>query len=244
MLEGRRILAVVPARAGSKGVANKNMRPLAGLSLIGWAARALRTLEYMDARIISTDAQEYASEGARHGLEVPFLRPAHLSDDRATAVDTVTHALLTMEQRAGETFAAIVILEPTSPLRLPDDVTRTLMHVIRGGRDSAVTLSRLDAKWHPRKALRVTGGTVTPLVDGEPPITSRQELDDLFWRNGVCYAVSRDCLIRDRLIIGRDCGAEVIEHAVVNIDAEWEFDWAEFLLGRPGNERLRALGAG
>jgi CMP-N-acetylneuraminic acid synthetase len=242
MIEGRRILAVVPARAGSKGVPQKNMRPLRGLSLIGWAGRILSRLEYLDARIISTDAPDYAAEGARHGLEAPFVRPAALATDTATAVDTVSHALREMEVRGGSPFDLVVIAEPTSPLRLPEDITRTVMHLIRDGRDSAVAVSRLDTKWHPRKAFRIVEGRVVPLIEAAPPVSARQQLDDLFWRNGVCYAVTRECLLRDCLIIGRNCAAEIIEHPVVNIDAEWEFEWAEFLLERQGRA-LRAAAA-
>lgn len=241
MIEGRRVLAVVPARAGSKGVAHKNLRPLRGLSLIGWAARILRQLEYLDARIISTDSAEYVAEAVRHGLEAPFLRPAELSGDTATAVDTTVHALGEMERRARNPFDIILVVEPTSPLRLPDDITRTVMRLIREQRDSVVAVSRLDAKWHPRKAFRIVDGRVALLVETTSPPSARQELEDLYWRNGVCYAVTRDCLLRDRLIIGRNCGGEVIEHPVVNIDAEWEFEWAEFLLGRQGSSLLKAV---
>lgn len=241
MIEGRRVLAVVPARAGSKGAVGKNMRPLLGLSLIGWAARTLRHLEYLDARIISTDSPEYAAEGARYGLEAPFLRPAELSGDRATAVDTMAHSLAEMESRVGNAFDVILVIEPTSPLRIPDDITRTLMHLIREGRDSAVAVSRLDSKWHPRKAFRIVDRRVALLVEADVAVSARQELDDLYWRNGVCYAVTRECLLKEQLIIGRNCAAEIIEHPVVNIDADWEFDWAEFLLARQGGGVFRAV---
>jgi len=199
MIEGRRVLAVVPARAGSKGVTDKNIRHVRGLSLIGWAGRVLRQLEYLDARIISTDSDLYATEGIRHGLDMPFLRPPELSTDTATAVDTITHALHEMERRAGQPFDIILVVEPTSPLRLPDDITRTLMHVVRDRRDSAVAVSPLNPKWHPRKALRIVDGRVAPFVESDTAVTARQQLDRLFWRNGVCYAVTRECLLKDRV---------------------------------------------
>src|SRR5687768_15190708 len=109
MIEERRVLAVVPARAGSKGVAHKNMRQLHGLSLIGWAGRILGQLEYLDARVISTDSADYAAEGERHGLAAPFLRPPELSTDVATGLDTVAHALGEMEARTGKPFDIVLI---------------------------------------------------------------------------------------------------------------------------------------
>jgi CMP-N,N'-diacetyllegionaminic acid synthase len=241
MIEGRRVLAVVPARSGSKGVADKNVRQLRGLSLIGWAARILNQLDYIDARIISTDSPQYAEEAVRHGLDAPFLRPPELSSDTASVVDAVAHALLEMEKGAGSQFEIVLVIEPTSPLRMPEDVSRTMMRLISEGRDSALAVSPLDPKWHPRKALQLVGGRVESAIGGEVTIVGRQKLGGLYWRNGVCYAVTRDCLLNDRLIIGRNCGAEVIQHPVANIDSEWEFDWAEFLLKHGGEKFLRAV---
>ena len=94
MLNGKRILAVVPARSGSKGIPHKNLQPLQGISLIGWAGRTLQAVSFLDARVISTDSPAYAREGARYGLDAPFLRPRTLSTDRAAAIDVARHALL------------------------------------------------------------------------------------------------------------------------------------------------------
>jgi CMP-N-acetylneuraminic acid synthetase len=240
MIAGRRILAVVPARAGSKGIPAKNMRTLRGLSLIGWAGRVLKHLPYLDARIISTDSAEFAEEGMRHGLDAPFLRPAELSGDSATAVDTLTHALQASERLLESPFDIVLAIEPTSPLRVPEDISRTLTRVLQDDCDSAVAVSRLDPKWHPHKALRVVQGSARHFTANGAGITARQDLEPLFWRNGVCYALRRDCLLQQRSIIGQRCAAVVIEHPVVNIDTEWELDWAEFVLEREGTRFLQA----
>jgi CMP-N-acetylneuraminic acid synthetase len=241
MLGARRILAVVPARAGSKGVPSKNMRELRGLSLIGWAARILNRLPYLDARVISTDAPAYAAEGQRHGLAAPFLRPPELSSDTASSVDTVAHALRLMESRTASRFEIVIVLEPTSPLRLPEDVTRTIARIIGEACDSAATVSRLDPKWHPCKAIRIDNGRVAVGAPNQAPVVMRQQLEPLFWRNGVCYAATRECLLEQHEILGRDCAAHIVEHPVVNIDAEWELDWAEFLLAKSEHQFLRMV---
>src|SRR5437868_944736 len=102
MLRDRRVLAVVPARSGSRGIPDKNLRELDGMSLIGRAGATLGELPFIDRRIISTDDERYAAEGRRFGLDAPFLRPAELSTDEATAVDTVLHALHEVEAHDGE----------------------------------------------------------------------------------------------------------------------------------------------
>jgi CMP-N-acetylneuraminic acid synthetase len=115
MLQGKRVLAVVPARSGSKSVPHKNLRVLAGTSLIGWAGRTLARVPFLDARLISTDSAEYAEEGRRHGLDAPFLRPPELSYDTAGAVETLQHALRASEAHYGTTFDVVLIVE-TRPL--------------------------------------------------------------------------------------------------------------------------------
>ena len=89
MIEGRRVLAVVPARSGSKGIPHKNMRPLGGKSLIAHAGDCLSALKWLDRRVISSDNGDYAEEGIRHGLEAPFLRPLELSQDKKLSIQAV-----------------------------------------------------------------------------------------------------------------------------------------------------------
>src|SRR4051812_13645455 len=116
MIASRRVLAVVPARSGSKGIPDKNMQVVAGRSLIAHAAWTLKACPTVDRSIISTDTQAYADEGVAHGLDAPFLRPAHLSHDTAGAVETMIHAVGAAQAHYGEQFDLIAIVEPTCPL--------------------------------------------------------------------------------------------------------------------------------
>ncbi len=232
MLDGKRILAVVPARGGSKGIPNKNMQLLAGVSLIGWAGRTLTKVPFLDRRILSTDSPEYAQEGRQYGLEVPFLRPPHLSTDTASAIEVVQHALSSLEPVSGEVFDIVLIIEPTSPLRLPSDVEQAVRVLLTTGADSVVTVSPVPAKFHPLKALKIVEEQLDFYVDTGRTITVRQHLDKLYWRNGVCYALTRACIMERGAILGGHCVPMVVDHSVVNIDEPWELDWAEFLLGR------------
>src|SRR5438046_493041 len=110
MLRGKSVLAVVPARSGSKGIPNKNMQLLKGVSLIGWAGKTLSRLPFIDVSVISTDSPEYAREGRRYGLEAPFLRPPHLSTDRAGAVETTQNALTETERLYKRRFDIILLI--------------------------------------------------------------------------------------------------------------------------------------
>ena len=158
MLEGKSIIAIVPARSGSKGIPHKNMRLLGGVSLIGWAGKTLRKLAFIDKMIISTDSPEYVREAERYGLEAPFLRPAELSTDEAGAIETIEHALREAEKCYSMVFEVILIIEPTSPFRLADDIERITRRLLSSGADSVVAVSPLPPKAHPKKVLEQQDG--------------------------------------------------------------------------------------
>lgn len=237
MLEGKRILAVVPARSGSKGIPHKNMRKLKGISLIGWAGKTLAQLPFVDAKVISTDSPEYAREGQRYGLDAPFLRPAYLSTDDAGTVETVQHALLESERHYGMRFDIILIIEPTSPLRTPEDVERAVRRLIETGADSVVTVSPLWSKAHPLKILTLENGRIGFFIKEGKDIKARQALSgNLYWRNGICYALTRRCLMELGTIFTENTMPEIITRPVVNIDDPIDIEWAEFLLSRFASE--------
>jgi len=230
MLEGRSILAVVPARSGSKGIPDKNLRPLLGRSLIAWAGRCLAGLDWLDAAVISTDSRAYAEEGVRHGLAAPFLRPAELASDSAGAVETMLHALEESEAHFRRRFDIILIVEPTSPLRLPEDLEGCTRELISSGADSVVSVSPLDPKWHPKKVFSLREGRLEFFSPAGVGVVNRQELDRLYWRNGICYALTRACLKGKKRIITDNTRPWLIQREVINIDHPLELEWAEALL--------------
>lgn len=238
MFMDKKIVAVVPARSGSKGIPNKNMRTLAGKSLIGWAGDCLKQLPWIDGKIISTDSPGYAEEGRKYGLDAPFLRPPELSSDTAGAVETVTHALLEGERYYKKMFDIILIVEPTSPLREPQDIEETTRLLVTSGADSVVTVSGLSSKYHPAKILTIKRRKLVFYNKAGVSVVSRQSLDNNYYRrNGICYAATRNCLLDKRKIITDNTVPLVIDREVVNIDDPIEFEWAEFLLSRQRKEK-------
>lgn len=228
---GRRVLAVVPARSGSKGVAHKNLLKLGGRSLIAIAGDTLTELPWIDARIISTDSAEYADEAQRHGLDAPFLRPDELSTDTAGAVETMQHAVREMETRDGGRFDVVLIIEPTSPLRRAEDITAAVdLLVDNADAASVVTVTAIDPKFHPLKVFRIENDRLTYFDRGGGRVVARQQLEPLYTRNGVCYALTRACLMDDGEIIGGRTRPLVIDRPLVNIDGVLDVAVAEVLL--------------
>lgn len=232
MIEGRRVLALVPARSGSKGVADKNMQQLAGKSLIAHAGNCIQALPWIDRAVLSTDSERYAHEGRQHGLQTPFLRPASLSDDRANAVDMMVHGLEASESHYGERYDLLALLEPTSPFRQPEDIEQACRQLISGDYDSAVCVSAASTKSHPLKMLTINDKKLDYYDESAKQISARQQLNTLYVRNGACYVVTRDTLVNKRTIITDHTTACIIDREMVNIDDPIDLEWAEFLLSR------------
>jgi len=230
---GLRILVVVPARGGSKGIPRKNLRVVGDRSLVAHAATIAASIEFADAAILSTDDPEIAAEGQRFGLEVPFLRPADLSTDLASTVDVWRHAWLAVERLYAQTFDLSILLEPTSPLRHLNDIECALDGLLNSDAGCCFTVSPTPAHYTPEKALRMRSDQRIDFY--LPPVqaqANRQLIPSYFHRNGICYVVRRRHLIDKRLIVTPGSVPILIERPVVNIDDPYELDLANWLYER------------
>jgi len=232
LIEGKTVLAIVPARSGSKGIPGKNLAKIGGLSLIARAGEVLARIPWIDRRVLSTDSEEYAQEGRAHGLDAPFLRPDDLSHDRAGALETIVHALKACEELDGLIYDLVILAEPTSPLRQTQDIESTVKSVLKSEADSAMTVSAIDTKYHPGKVFRIVDGTLKFYLSTGPTVTSRQQLEPLYSRNGLCYCFRRATLLTKGALITQNSIPVVISRPVVNIDEPLDLLWAEFLIKR------------
>ena len=235
MIEGQRVLAVVPARGGSKGIPLKNLRPIGGTPLVTLAGQVAGAVAEIDRAIVSTDHSEIAEAARLGGLEVPFTRPSEISGDRIGDHEVLSHALKAMEDLDGTTYDIIVMLQPTSPGRTAEHVQRTLRHLVDGTFDAVWTVSETDSKSHPLKQLVIsTEGALDYYDPAGSQVIARQDLAPLYHRNGVAYAITRECLVGKGTIKGDRCGAVVLHEPLPNIDTELDLAWVEFLMQRSG----------
>jgi CMP-N-acetylneuraminic acid synthetase len=232
MYEGRSVLAVVPARGGSKGVPLKNIHPLAGRPLIAWTADVVIELDLIDRAVVSTDSPQIAEIAKAHGLEAPFLRPEPLSGDRVSDHPVLVHALKHCEGEDKRCYDVVVMLQPTSPLRRPEHVRQAVDRLIEGGFDSVWTVSPTDSKAHPLKQLVVRDDLLAFYDPRGAEIVARQQLDTLYHRNGVAYAITRECLLDHGDIRGRRSAPLIVQEPMVSIDTLWDFALVEWLLER------------
>ncbi|NKB48053.1 MAG: hypothetical protein GKS02_01690 [Alphaproteobacteria bacterium] len=232
------VLAIVPARGGSKGVPRKNMKTVGGVSLVGRAAHLAVSLDWIGHTIISTDDAEIRGEAVCHGAAAPFVRPPELSGDEASSEDVWRHAWLAAEDHYAMRFDISLLLEPTSPLRIEADLVATVETLTEGGHASAATVCRSAAHFTPHKALTIDdGGRIGFHMHNGAAFSRRQAIPgEVYHRNGLCYGARRDTIVERAEIIGEDCAAVVIDRPIVNIDDAFELELAEWLLAR--QERL------
>lgn len=228
------ILAVVPARGGSKGVPRKNMKIVGGMSLVGRASHLAASLPWIDHTVVSTDDAEISAEAVRHGAAAPFERPAELSGDEARSEEMWRHAWLAAEAHYGRRFDISLLLEPTSPLRIEADLAATVRVLTEGGRASATTVCRSAAHFTPHKALTINcDGHLGFHMHNGATFSRRQAIPGaVYHRNGLCYGATREAVVERGEIIGADCGAVIVDRPIVNIDDAFELELAEWLLAR------------
>lgn len=240
MIDGLRVLAVVPARGGSKGISMKNLRTIQGRPLVSIAAEVAKSVPEIDRRVVSTDHLEIAKVAKSAGLDVPFMRPPELSGDRIGDWDVLAHALREAETADGVTYDIVVMLQPTSPLRRPSDVSGTIRMLVEGCYDAVWSVSESDSKAHPLKQLVVRDREIDYWDPRGSQIIARQQLEPVYHRNGVAYAITRGCLIDQKNIKGCRTGAYVVTGENISIDTEWDIELVEFILNRINAPTLAA----
>lgn len=229
MIKNQRILAVVPARGGSKGLPLKNIRPIHGVPLVALAGRVLAQLPEIDRRVVSTDHEEIARIAREAGLADDFRRPEALSGDRIGDLDVLTHALTATEALDGVRYDIVLMVQPTSPMRTADHVRQTVTKLIDEGLDSVWSVSETNRNFHPLKQLTLDDGTLDYYDARGGEVISRQQLTPVYHRNGASYAFTRECLLEQRSILGTKAGAVVLE-PLVDIDTAEDLALAEYYL--------------
>jgi CMP-N-acetylneuraminic acid synthetase len=201
---------------------------------VGEVVRALPTI---DRAVVSTDHEEIARVAEANGIAAPFRRPPEISGDRVGDWDVLVHALHEMERLDGITYDIIVMLQPTSPLRRPEHVQAAIEMLVEGSWDAVWTLSETDSKEHPLKQLTVTAGELDYYDPAGKGVIARQQLKPVYHRNGIAYAITRDCLVNQGGIKGRRSGGLVLEGHFVSIDTEWDIALAEFIMSSQERHR-------
>jgi CMP-N,N'-diacetyllegionaminic acid synthase len=228
------ILGLIPARGGSKGVPAKNIRLLGGKPLIEHTIAAAAGARHLSDWFVTTDSEQIAEVARRAGASVPFLRPAELATDTAKVIDAVRHAVLAYEQTNARRVTAVVLLQPTCPMRNSADIDAAIecFRAAGPGVNSLITLVRVQSG-HPYYMYRRDGVRARPLFEGIASVANRQDFPEIYLREGSIYIATRQqALSGERIFDERPAVYEMPPDRAVNIDTIEDFRYAEFIMTR------------
>ncbi len=231
MINAKRVLAVIPARGGSKGLPGKNIREFCGKPLISWTIEQGMACNYIDKVLVSTDSEEIASIAVQSGASVPFFRPPALANDTASSLDVLLHAVDYLSS-VGESYDFIVMLEPTSPLRDVSDITGALELLFeKVGVESVVGVTKAEGS-HPSFLFTVQEGLMCPMSGTQPTGLRRQDLkEDFYYLEGSIYVSSIESLKKNKGFYHAATAPWIVDrYKAIEIDELCDFIAAEALM--------------
>jgi CMP-N,N'-diacetyllegionaminic acid synthase len=235
VIDNLSVLALIPARGGSKGLPGKNILPVAGRPLLAWTIHAARASRYIDRLVLSSDDSAIIAVAEQEGCEVPFRRDVALATDEVSSVDVVIDAIERLPSHD-----VVVLLQPTSPLRVAADIDATLETLFRCDADACVTVR--PAEEHPYWTFRIAdSGHITPYCTPADRIPEqRQQLPMAWCLNGAVYAARIPWFLRTRTFISaQTVGQPMPAERSADIDTNADLELVECLL----RERTAATSA-
>lgn len=225
-------IAIIPARGGSKGLPGKNVRLLGGLPLIAHSIRFAQMCPQIERSIVSTDSKEIAEVAREAGGNAPFLRPAELSQDSTPMLPVLQHAVEKMEQQEGKRYALVILLQVTSPFRLPEDLSRALK-IMNEDREAVGVIAVSQPSFNPRVVCVQEKDGYLDFAFSAKSYNRRQDAEPVFRINGMLYIWRRDYLMGsavDDLYSAPHRCLVVPEERALDIDSLQDFRLAEAVL--------------
>jgi N-acylneuraminate cytidylyltransferase/CMP-N,N'-diacetyllegionaminic acid synthase len=224
------VLALIPARGGSKGLPGKNIKMLAGKPLIAWTIEIALASNLIEQVIVSTDDDEIAKIAADFGADIPFMRPDHLATDTALAIDNYLFSIPEYEKHYKTNFNSFIVLQPTSPLRIVEDIDNSIRLFEEKNADSVISFTK--ASHPPFWAKRISDdGRINDYFENIQAVGNRQEFTDAYMPNGAVYVLKYDLLQKHRTYYSDKTYAFLMpEERSIDIDTPWDFHLAELVM--------------
>jgi CMP-N-acetylneuraminic acid synthetase len=223
-----KVLGLIPARGGSKGVPRKNIRNLCGKPLLGYTAEQALNSVKLSRVILSTEDEEIASVGKTFGLDVPFLRPVKLAEDTTPTLPVIQYTILKLGEM-GEEFDAVCLLQPTNPLRQSSDIDKCIELLADSDADSVISVLPVPHEYNPKWVYwQNSDGTVKLSTGENEPISRRQDLPTAFHRDGSIYVTKTNIITEKNSLYGLKIKAyEMNPLYSSNIDTEEDWNKVE-----------------
>lgn len=223
------VLAIIPARGGSKGLPRKNILPLLGKPLIAYTIEQAKKSKYINRTIVTTDDEEIAEVSLKYGAEVPFMRPKELGEDNITTNEVIKHVLDKLKETEGRIPKIICLLQCTSPLRGIDDIDSTIEKLFEKDFDTSVSVCEVDS--NPYWANVFNGDKLEYFLEEGKKIKRRQDLPKVYEMNGAVYVVKTEAFLRENNIECENMTGYIMnKEKSIDIDTLRDFKIAEFML--------------
>ena len=236
MYRNNQILAIIPARGGSKRLPGKNIKKIGGKPMIAHAILAAKRSKYIDRVIVSTDDLKIAKVAKKYGAEAPFLRPAELASDTATSLSVLKHAVTYLESNDKFKPDIVVLIQPTNPLVQSNDINGTIEKMIATKTNSCFTVAEISQR--PEWMYRIERNKPELYIKTGLENKRSQDLPKLAIVNGAVYAVKYNVLMKKNLITDNSNTSIYLmpRERSADIDEPFDFELAEFLFKRLGNK--------
>jgi CMP-N,N'-diacetyllegionaminic acid synthase len=231
MYKNNYVLGIIPARGGSKGIPNKNIKDIAGKPLIAWSIEQGKASALIDRVIISTDSADIAAIAKKHGGDVPFIRPTELSQDTTAMYPVLQHAVREIERANNKKVDVIMLLDVTAPTRTIEDVDNCIRKVIDDKLDTVMTVFESNFNPYFNMVTVDEKGLAQVVIKPKTPVYRRQDAPKVFNIASGAYAIKRTTLMDENTIIGKKTGAIIIpEERAGGIDTPTDFEHIELLM--------------
>ena len=229
MINGKSVLAIIPARGGSKGIPRKNIKLLAGKPLISWTIKEAKKSIYIDKLIITTDSEEIAKIGKVEGADSPFLRPAELSRDNSTGTNVILHTLKWFDKK-DVAYDYFIYIQPTSPFRNVIHIDEALNLIVSNDKSDSLVSVSIPSK-HPYWMKKINkNGFLEDFTETDKLYNNRQELPDIFAVNGAIYISKWEIFIKEHSFFNRKCLPFIMDsHSSIDLDTMDDWKYAEYL---------------
>lgn len=243
MIQNKKVVAIIPARGGSKSIPRKNIKLLNEIPLLAYSIAAGKQSRYVDRVIVSTDDREIAEVARQYGAEVPFLRPANLAEDKTVDFPVFEHAVQWLEQQEMYRADIVVQLRPTSPCRPVACVDEAVETLINSSADSVRGV--VPSGQNPYKMWRIQSDGMQPLLKSEFAEAynmPRQKLPPTYWQTGHVEVIRYETIMQQRSLTGTVIAPYILDSAyAIDLDNLFQWHYAEFVMREAGLNFVQPL---
>lgn len=226
MYKNQKILALITARGGSKGIPNKNIKLLGDKPLIAWTIDEAKKSSYIDRLILSSDSEDIMHVARSYGCDVPFVRPSELASDTSSSIDAILHALRMID----ENFDYLMLLQPTSPFRRVEDIDKVIEQAIDCNLELMISVAKY--KKHPSYLYKIENNKLIPYIETNKQLR-RQDMPSTYEHNGAIYFSTVEYMLENQTYnTPKATPYEMYGMANLDIDTQEDWDYAEYLLAQ------------